>query len=73
MRQYIFDTLNSTDLEHLVRDLLNADEKANKTAITYSSFPGWCKPFNRFIHIHGLRMPCLFSQKILYFNSKIYH
>jgi hypothetical protein len=39
MRQYNFDTLNSTDLEHLVCDLLNADEKANKKAIIYSSFP----------------------------------
>ncbi len=39
MRQYNFDTLNSTDLEHLVLDLLNADEKANKKAISYSSFP----------------------------------
>src|ERR1700749_2856865 len=39
MRQYNFDTLNSTDLEYLVRDLLNADEKANKKATIYSSFP----------------------------------
>jgi hypothetical protein len=39
MRQYSFHTLNSTDFEHLVRDLLNADAKAQGKDIIYRSFP----------------------------------
>lgn len=39
MHRYNFETLNSTDFEHLVRDLLNADEKARNTDLIYYSFP----------------------------------
>ena len=38
MADYDFSTLNSSDLEELVCDLLNAQEKAKGTRITFKTF-----------------------------------